>query len=341
MDDQRTRYDRGTEMTPVCGHPVDEGGTALGEASSIGGLTYVLITPARNEQAHIEQTIRSVVGQTIRPIKWVIVSDGSTDRTDEIVKRYVAAHGWIEFVRMPERKERNFAGKVYAFDAGAARVQHLPYEIIGNLDADVSFGSDYVEYLLGKFAQYPRLGVAGTNQCEERWAERPRDDYRVTSVEEVPGAFQLFRRECLESIGGYKPSRHGGVDVLATIEARMGGWQTRVYTGRLLLHQRRQGTAKTHRLLVEFHNGRKDYMCGGHPVWEILRAAYRLTRKPYIIGGCLIFVGYFSARLTGIQTLFPPEVNRFRRTEQIKRLKMFYRRLRSFRVFHCSDSPTS
>src|SRR3989441_3168329 len=101
-------------------------------------LTYVLVTPARNEEAHIEQTIKSVVSQTIRPAKWVIVSDGSTDRTDEIVRRYVAAHGWIELVRMPERKERNFAGKVHAFDAGAARVHHLPYEIIGNLDADVS-----------------------------------------------------------------------------------------------------------------------------------------------------------------------------------------------------------
>ncbi|PYN72921.1 MAG: glycosyl transferase, partial [Candidatus Rokuibacteriota bacterium] len=109
--------------------------------------TYVLITPARNEELHLEQTIQSVVGQTLRPAKWVIVSDGSTDRTDEIARRHVAAHEWIELVRMPERKERHFAGKVHAFNAGAARVQHIPYEFIGNLDADVSFEPDYVEYL--------------------------------------------------------------------------------------------------------------------------------------------------------------------------------------------------
>jgi poly-beta-1,6-N-acetyl-D-glucosamine synthase len=290
-------------------------------------LAYVLITPARNEETHIEQTIKSVVGQTVRPARWVIVSDGSTDRTDEIVKRYAAVHDWIELVRMPERKERNFAGKVNAFDAGAARVRHLPYEIIGNLDADVSFEPDYVEYLLDKFAKYPRLGVAGTNQREESWEERPRYDYRITSVEEVPGPFQLFRRECFESFGGYKPSRLGGVDLLANLLARMRGWQTRVYMGRLLIHQRQQGTAKTHPFLVEFYNGRKDYMFGGHPLWEIFRAAYRLTRKPYVIGGCLLFIGYASALLTRTEKVFPADVVRFRRQEQLKRLRAFLRKL--------------
>src|SRR2546422_4803637 len=97
--------------------------------------TYVLITPARNEAKFIEQTIKSVVGQTIRPAKWVIVSDGSTDGTDDIVKRYASEYDWIELVRTPERKERHFAGKVQAFNAGYARVKDLKYDIIGSLDA--------------------------------------------------------------------------------------------------------------------------------------------------------------------------------------------------------------
>ena len=80
--------------------------------------TYVLITPARNESKFIELTLQSVVAQTYRPLKWVIVSDGSTDGTDEIVGKYTAEHSWIELVRMPERKERHFAGKVHAFNAG-------------------------------------------------------------------------------------------------------------------------------------------------------------------------------------------------------------------------------
>jgi biofilm PGA synthesis N-glycosyltransferase PgaC len=290
-------------------------------------LGYVLITPARNEEAHIERTIKSVVSQTLRPLKWVIVSDGSTDRTDEIVRQYAETHDWIERVRMPERKQRNFAGKVHAFDAGLARVRHLPYQIIGNLDADVAFEPDYVEYLLGKFAQYPGLGVAGTNQREESWHERPRYDYRFTSVEEVPGPFQVFRRECFEAFGGYKPSRDGGVDLLANLQARMHGWQTRVYPGRLLIHQRKQGTAKAHPFLVEFYNGRKDYMFGNHPLWQVFRAAYNVVKKPYLLGGCLLFVGYFSALVTGIDRTFPPDVVRFRRKEQLRRLRAFIFRI--------------
>src|SRR6266481_6672836 len=105
--------------------------------------SYVLVTPARNEAQFIELTINSVVAQTVRPRKWAIVSDGSTDGTDDIVNKYAAEHPWIELVRMPERRERHFAGKVNAFNAGYARVADLNYDVIGNLDADVSFDEGY------------------------------------------------------------------------------------------------------------------------------------------------------------------------------------------------------
>src|SRR5580700_9166051 len=112
--------------------------------------TYVLVTPARNEAQFIELTIESVVAQVTLPRKWVIVSDGSTDGTDEIVSRYAAQHPWIELVRMPERKERHFAGKVQAFNAGRARVVDMDFAVIGNLDADVSFGADHFRFLIRK-----------------------------------------------------------------------------------------------------------------------------------------------------------------------------------------------
>src|SRR5262245_17337628 len=106
-------------------------------------LRYVLVTPARNEAAYIEKTIESVVAQTVRPLKRVIVSDGSTVRTDEVVRTYAARHKWIELVAMPPRTERNFAGKVSAINAGLARLTGIDYEVIGTLDADVSFDTDY------------------------------------------------------------------------------------------------------------------------------------------------------------------------------------------------------
>src|SRR5450432_3698348 len=114
--------------------------------------TYVLITPARNEADYIELTLQSMVAQTVLPLKWVIVSDGSTDGTDDIVRRYMPDNPWIELLRMPERQERHFAGKAHAFNAGYDRVKDLDFDIVGNLDADVSFEPAHFEFLIGKMA---------------------------------------------------------------------------------------------------------------------------------------------------------------------------------------------
>src|SRR3989442_14552513 len=158
-----------------------------GETSSNTGnrlgcnLTYVLITPARNEEAFIEQTIKSVVCQTILPVKWVIVSDGSTDGTDDIVKKYAAEHKWMELVRMPERTERHFAGKVHAFNAGYEKVRDLNYDIIGNLDADITFEEDYISFLLRKFTENSQLVVGGTPFREQS----QQYDYPSSSLEHV------------------------------------------------------------------------------------------------------------------------------------------------------------
>src|ERR1043165_7880124 len=120
-------------------------------------MRYVLITPARNEEALISKTIQSVCEQTLRPVRWIIVDDGSTDRTAEIVQSYAVRHDWIELVHRPKDADRSFAAQVHAFNAGFDRVKAADYEVIGNLDADVSFDRDYLEFLMQKFAQDPRL----------------------------------------------------------------------------------------------------------------------------------------------------------------------------------------
>jgi len=140
---------------------VFEGASVLNEHSSPKLPAYVLITPARNEARFIELTLQSMISQTVPPLRWVIVSDGSTDGTDDIVRNYAADHPWIVLIRMPERAERHFAGKVHAFNAGYESVKDLPIDIVGNLDGDVSFGSGHFEFLIDKMAQNPRLGVAG------------------------------------------------------------------------------------------------------------------------------------------------------------------------------------
>jgi biofilm PGA synthesis N-glycosyltransferase PgaC len=280
-------------------------------------LTYVLITPARNEEGFIEQTIQSVVSQTVLPRKWVIVSDGSTDRTDDIVKKYIAEHSWIELVRMPERRDRHFAAKVQCFNAGLDKLRGENFDVIGNLDADITMGEDYFQFLLAKFAASPKLGVAGTPFVEGTNSY----DYRFTAVEHVSGACQLFRRECFEQIGGYVPVKGGGIDWIAVTTARMKGWQTRTFVERVCHHHRPMGTASAGRLRANFKLGQQDYYLGGHPLWQLFRACYQMGRKPYLLGGLLLLAGYGLAWITRVQRPVSPELIRFHQHEQMQRLR--------------------
>ena len=279
---------------------------------------YVLITPARNEVQFIELTIKSVVSQTVRPLKWVIVSDGSTDGTDDIVIKYEATHPWIELVRMPERRERNFAGKVQAFNAGYARMKDLKYEVIGNLDGDVSFDDDYFRFLLRKLTEDPALGLVGTPFKD---SSIDTYDYRFVGIDHVSGFCQLFRRKCFEEIGGYVPVKGGGVDYIAVVTARMKGWKTRTFTDKVCLHHRGIGTAQRGLLMTRFRNGIKDYALGSHPLWELFRAAYQMTRRPFVIGGLLLLSGYVCALIQRAERPVSRELLALRRREQMERLR--------------------
>jgi biofilm PGA synthesis N-glycosyltransferase PgaC len=283
--------------------------------------TFVLITPARNEANLIEGTIKSVVAQTVRPLKWVIVSDGSTDGMDEIVSRYAAVNPWIELVRMPERKERNFAGKVLAFNAGYARMQGLDYDAIASLDADITFDPEYFSFLLTKLNEDPKLGLVGTPFQD---GPNPIYDYRFVNIEHVSGACQLFRRQCFEDIAGYKPVKGGGIDYLAVLTSRMKGWKTRTFTEKVSRHHREMGTAQHGILKSRFKYGAKDYAFGNHPLWEISRTAYQMTQKPVIVGGLILLAGYVWAFIRRADRPVSAELIAFSRQEQMQRLKKFF-----------------
>jgi poly-beta-1,6-N-acetyl-D-glucosamine synthase len=279
--------------------------------------TYALVTPARNEAEFIESTLQSMVAQTAHPVRWVIVSDGSTDGTDAIVRRYTVEHPWIELLRMPERKERHFAGKVHAFNAGYTRVKGLAPDVIGNLDADVSIEPDHFRFLLSKFTEWPQLGVWGAP-----FREGSRQyDYRFSNVENVWGGCQLFRRECFEAIGGYTPVQGGCIDHIAVVSARMAGWQTRTFTEKVCVHHREMGTAQQGRLKARFRTGVKDYSVGNHPLWEASRALYQMAAPPIVLGGIALFAGYSLETLKGTSRPVSPELVAFTRREQLGRLR--------------------
>lgn len=281
-------------------------------------LAYVLITPARNEEGLIEKTIQSVICQTVLPLRWVVVSDGSTDRTDEIVRKYISRHSWIELIRRPVHDDRQFAAKVHSFRTGYEQIRGLEFDVIGNLDADLSFEQDYIEYLLNKFLQDPALGVGGTPFVED--AASPYD-YRYTNIEHVSGACQLFRRTCFESIGGYIPIKGGGIDWVAVTMARMKGWKTQTFTDKCIYHHRKMGTGNSGILHARFSQGQQDYFLGNHPLWQIFRAIYQVKHKPYFLGGLFLLSGYILSVLQRQKRPVPAELVTFIRHEQMERLR--------------------
>jgi glycosyltransferase involved in cell wall biosynthesis len=283
-------------------------------------LKYVLITPARNEEAFLEQTITSVIKQTVRPLRWVIVNDGSTDRTEAIAASFAKQHPWIKVVNRPPHLERNFSGKVASFNAGFERVRDLDFDIVGSLDADLSFGADNFEFLLGKFEADPKLGIAGTPFEEDGVTY----DYKFSSVEHVSGACQFFRRECFEQIGGYQPLKEGGIDVVAVLTARMKGWRTRTFPERVCTHHRPMGSANDRsKFMANYRLGQRGYRLGFHPVWQLFRSMYQMTRRPYVSGGVAMGAGYLGAMLSGRKRAVSDELAAFQGRDQMKRLRTF------------------
>lgn len=281
-------------------------------------MHYVLITAARNEERVIREPLNSVVAQVRPPLRWVIVDDGSTDQTPAIVEEFARARPWIRLVRRPARTDRSFSGKAHAVNAALEQVQDLRFDVVGNLDADVSFEPDYMEFILGKFASDPRLGVAGTPFTEPGGYDSTRDSFEGENY--VAGPCQLFRYTCFQDIGGYVPHRAGGVDWMAVMTARMKGWTVRSFPEKRFHHHRAMGTAEKGLVRSAFAYGEKDYYLGGSPVWQLFRGAYRMTKRPRLLGGLALLLGYGWAALRRVQRPVSDELMRFHREDQMRKL---------------------
>lgn len=296
------------------------GATCIHE--KIMDLKYALITPAWNEEAKLDGVIRSVVDQTLLPVQWVIVSDGSIDRTDEIVQSYARRHSWICLLRLERSPVRNFAGKAHAVNAGYESLKGIEFDLVGNLDADITLPQDYYEFLLGRFKEMPDLGVAGTPFVED--ASRPGAHsygHALANLDHVSGACQLFRRRCFEEIGGYTPIKGGGIDWVAVTTARMRGWTTRTFLEKTCAHHRAMGTADRNRIKARFRHGQEDYLVGNHPLWEIARGLFQMRNKPLVFGSLSLLLGYTYAWLSRKANPIPQELRSFHRREQLQRMR--------------------
>ena len=278
--------------------------------------TYVLVTAAYNEAAYIEKTLRAVISQTIRPQKWVVVSDGSTDGTDEIVRRYGKDYSFIELIRR-ESSESGFASQARALMTGCERVSDVDHDFLGTLDADITFGPDYYEAMLARFREVSRLGIAGGTIYEDTAGTLTR---LTCDPNSVPGAIQLFRRETFADTGGFLALPRGGHDAVAETMARMRGWRVRSFPDVEVLHLRPCGASYGNALRIRFNMGIREYAYGSHPLFELAKCVRRVGQTPYVLGSLSRWLGYCWARAHREPRQVPQDTIRFLRNEQMQRL---------------------
>jgi poly-beta-1,6-N-acetyl-D-glucosamine synthase len=282
--------------------------------------SYVLMTAAHNEEANIERTIQSVLAQTVRPVRWLIVSDNSTDQTNEIVQKYADENDFIAFHQVTRPTGRDFASKVLALRSGQHLLQGVSYDFIGNMDADLSVEPTYFEELMRHFELRPRLGLAGGYVYEKMNGEFV--SRNVNRVYSVAHAAQLVRRECYEAFGGYAVLRYGGEDWHAQTSARMKGWGAESIPNLKIFHHRPTGGADN-LYRSAFRLGKLDYSFGTYPIFEVIKCAGRLLHG-HLAGGVVRMGGFMDSYFRREPFLLSPELVAYLRKEQKDRMLSFF-----------------
>lgn len=285
---------------------------------------YVLITAARNEEGFIENTIKSMIEQSHLPLKWIIVSDQSTDNTDNIVKQYEKNHPFIELLRIEGSQDRDFASKVYAVQTAYNKLKEIDFDFIGILDADITMEKDYYETMLDKFDKDEKLGLAGgafiniNEGVAVRMASHPYS---------VRGAVQLFRRKCYEDIGGLIPLRWGGEDGIACVAVRMKGWKVQTFEEQIVYHHRTTGSVGTNYVTKRIRDGKVEYSLGYIPSFQFIKAFARWKEKPVFFGIFFRLAGYWMLKLKREKRSIPKELHEYFKIEQKSRM------MNSFKLF--------
>ncbi|MBV33441.1 MAG: hypothetical protein CBC35_01415 [Planctomycetes bacterium TMED75] len=289
----------------------------IDEQQSARDASYVLVTPVRNEEFFVGRTIQSVVNQTIRPLEWVIVSDGSTDNTDTIVKEATNDYSWIRLIQLPERKNPSFAAVVENTTLGIDQISVNDYRYLGLLDSDLEFQSDYFKKLIEEFDDDPKLGLAGGVAID---VGLPRDVF-PRNRKDVPGALQFFRKSCFQSIGSLIAVPEGGWDCLTCAVARKNGFTTKLVTSLVVDHLKPRNVSKGGKLRRIWQMGIRDYALGYHPLFEFVKCLGKYRISPPLLGAFLWWLGYCQAALQRRRRRVPDEIIKFTRNEQLIRLR--------------------
>ena len=305
--------------------PVDASSSAT--AASLGTQPSILIvTPAKDEAEYIQTTIDAMVAQTVRPTRWIIVDDRSTDGMGEIADAAAAAHDWISVIhRQGDAVRRVGPGVIHAFYEGLESVDHTEFDFVCKLDADLDIPPAYFEDILAKFAAEPRLGTL-SGKCHvpvgdgELVLERTGDEFSH-------GVAKMFRRECFDQIGGFvREVMWDGIDCH---RCRMLGWEARSDDDEnlRLVHLRLMGSSFRSVYHGRLRWGRGQYFMGTHPLYLLGIAAYRTFERPRGLGGLCILAGYVGQWLKRADRYDAPGFRRHLRTWQMAELRTRLKRL--------------
>lgn len=273
---------------------------------------YVVITPVRNEAEFLRQTVDSFVSQTLKPQKWVIVNDGSTDDTRLIMDAASKEHSWIVCVHRVDRGKREAGGGVMAaFYDGYELVANERWQYIVKFDGDLRFPSTYFEDCLRKFEANPKLGIGGGTCCLEGKGQLA-PEY-ADAPYHVRGPTKMYRRECWSAIGGL--IKAVGWDSVDEIKANMLGWQTRTFPEIRLVHLRPTGGA--YGIWTDtIKRGLANYITGYHPVFMACKCAKRCFHKPYGVEALALWIGFLKGYVKRIPRVDDREMIRFLRRQQ-------------------------
>ncbi|HML74980.1 MAG TPA: glycosyltransferase family A protein [Anaerohalosphaeraceae bacterium] len=285
-------------------------------------MNYIIITPAYNEEKYINQTINSVLSQSILPQKWIIVDDGSNDNTAYIIKEYAKKHEWIKYqYRTKVMGQSYYASNVHAIIDGlkVLEIEEIPYDYIAILDADIELPCDYYEQILTQMESKPELGIASGN-CADRIGNKLKK--HLYDRRSCAKAIMVFRKDCFDQIGGFVPMKYGGEDTVACFMARMRGWRTWAYHEMLVEHNKPLGTGPSRNIIkVRFRQGVGEYSMGSHPLFVLFKSLRRCVKEPpYILGGFARLWGFIYAHFIGEPRQISEELIKYIRKEQFGRV---------------------
>ena len=273
---------------------------------------YIIISPVRNEEEWLEKTIHSVVKQTILPLEWILVNDGSTDRTAGIIRSYQQQYPWIKLINL---SDRGFylpgEGVVNVFYEGFDRITEKSWQYVVKLDCDLSFPEDYFESLIKEFDGDPKLGIASGciyNVINGSLVqEKSQEDHPF-------GASKMYRRECFEEIGGLK--RMPGWDLADLLAAQMNNWKTRCFFEMKIAHYKIGGSRRTGLTKGKFLQGRFQYRFGYTFFYTLLKSIYHLNARPFFISSAGLITGYIYAAIKKEPRYFDREMISYLRKRQ-------------------------